>query len=373
MSHTAACRLAQVPEHIAPSRRELFAGVASAAIPGGLTSGWEQFKQGFLLPDGRVVDTDNDHVSHSEGQAWGMLLAAIHGDAVSFHRIKSWTDANLAIRGDSLLAWRFRTRPQRGVDDMNAATDADLCHAWALLRAERRWPGQGFAGQAQRIAADILRLAVREIQGRTLLLPAPGGFTTTDAVIINPSYYVFPALDAIQAQFPNPAWRAVMAQGEALLEQARFGRWGLPPDWLVLRRPGVAPEPQRGRGDRFGDEALRVPLYLAWSGRWHAGPIAAARDFWNAHGRQAPPAWVRLSDGAMAPYPGGVGLRAIHRLIGNTAALAVSLPGRGGGRGYYQNALALLADAAQREAPPPRPAVLQGALPAAPPRNSFVR
>ncbi len=302
------------------------------------------------MPDGRVVDTDNNNVSHSEGQAWAMLMAAVQGDAASFQSIKAWTDAHLGIRADSLLAWRYRAWPNRGVDDINAAIDGDLCHAWALLRAERLWPGMGYAARARRIAADIIRLAVRDINGTILLLPAPEGYLTGREVIINPSYYVFPALDAIEAHFPHPAWRTLISHGQALLERARFGPWGLPPDWLEVSRPGMQPRPQAGRGEYFGYDALRVPLYLAWSGRWRAAPVRAARDFWNATATPAPPAWVRLTDGALAPYPGGAGLAAIHRLLGSGVGPALAFPSHGDG--YYQRSLALLAEAAQREAPP---------------------
>lgn len=215
----------------------------------------------------------------------------------------------------------------------------------------RRSDGEGgFVEQARQIAGDLLRLCVRVIHERTLLLPAPHGFLTADQVIINPSYYVFPALDALRSAFPHPAWTAVTAHGELLLEEARFGRWALPADWIVLRQRGSRPEPQRGRGDRFGDDALRVPLYLAWSGRWQAGSIQAVRAFWNATSHPALPGWVRLSDGALAPYAGGAGVTAIHQLLirgGEQPALAAFT--RPAGRGYYHSALALLADAAMRE------------------------
>jgi len=335
-------------------------------------SRWTVFKDSFLAPDGRLVDPENEHVTHSEGQSWGMLLAVMNNDEVTFNRIKSWTNTHLAIRGDRLLAWRFRTLPTRGVDDINAATDADLCHAWALLLASRRWPDRGFQAEARQVAFDVLRLCVRQTYDRTLLLPGPQGFLNPDHVVINPSYYVFPALDALREAFPHPAWAAVIGHGELLLEQARFGRWNLPPDWLALRSPGLRPEPQRGRGDRFGYDALRIPLYLAWSGRWHSGPVAAARAFWDATSQPALPGWVRLSDDALAPYAAGPGVVAIHRLVGRGAGTTSDLPlPAPPGRSYYQQALMLLAEVAMREAPPPpRPPSLSVAQRAFPVRQN---
>ncbi len=343
----------------APFGRRQVPYLVGKVISGCQESGWATFRDNYLAPDGRIVDPENDNITHSEGQAWGMLLAAIHQDEVAFNRIKSWTDTHLAIRGDALLAWRFRTSPTRGVDDTNAATDADLCHAWALLRASQRWPDRGFAEKARRIAFDVLRLCVRMVGDRVLLLPGPQGFVTTEQTIINPSYYVFPALDALRDAFPHPAWAAVIGHGEQLLERTRFGRWQLPADWVTLRGPALLPEPQRGRGDRFGYDALRAPLYLAWSGRWHAGSVIAARAFWQANSTPQLPAWVRLSDGALAPYAAGAGVAAIYRFISQQDPLAAPRSRPPSGRGYYQQALLLLAQTAMREAPPP-PRIAQG-------------
>ena len=36
---------------------------------------WERFRQSFVQPDGRVVDTGQARISHSEGQGFTMLFA----------------------------------------------------------------------------------------------------------------------------------------------------------------------------------------------------------------------------------------------------------------------------------------------------------
>lgn len=326
-------------------------------------SPWLLFKQRFLGPEGRVIDRDNAGISHSEGQAWGMLLAGIHDDRAAFERILGWTRTHLAIRGDRLLAWRYR--PVGGVDDINSATDADLFHAWALLRADRLWPGQGYRAMAAAIARDILHISARQIDGRTLLMPGAWGFDHRDHLVLNPSYYVFPALEALGAAFPHPAWQGLINEGERMLAEARYGRWELPADWVVLRRRGGAVEPQPVRGDRFGDDAARIPIYLAWSGRWQAPVIEAASRFWSEPEHPFQPAWVTLSSNRISPYPGSPGLAAIRRLTApgaDPAMVAQAAPDAG----YYSSCLALLAGAAAAESParlfsaravPPRPSL----------------
>jgi endoglucanase len=310
---------------------------------------WGQFKQRFLASSGRIIDTGNAGISHSEGQAWGMLLATIHDDRPAFDRIFRWTRSTLAIRGDRLLAWRFR--PLGGVDDINSATDADLFHAWALLRADERWPGEGYGNLALAVAHDILRVACRQIGGRVVLMPGAWGFDHSDHIVLNPSYYVFPALEALAAAMPHPAWPALIAEGERMLNESRHGRWLLPADWVVMRRRGGPIEPEPIRGDRFGDDAVRLPIYLAWSGRWQAPMLQQARRFWEDPTHPYQPAWVTLSDNRIAPYPASLGHAAIRHLVQQPRSASSINPAFSADRGYYSNSLALLAAAAAAEAP----------------------
>ncbi len=312
------------------------------------TTPWDHFKQRFLAASGRIVDNGNGGISHSEGQAWGMLLATIHDARAAFERIFRWTRATLAIRGDRLLAWRFR--PVGGVDDINSATDADLFHAWALLRAEERWPGEGYRALAQGVAYDILRVTCRQIGGRVVLMPGAWGFDHGNHIVLNPSYYVFPALEALAAAFPHPAWPALIAEGERMLSESRHGRWSLPADWVVLRRRGGPTEPEPVRGDRFGDDAVRLPIYLAWSGRSQAALMQHVSRFWGDPAHPYQPAWVTLSDNRIAPYPANLGHAAVRRLT-LLARPAPETQNVSTDHGYYSNSLALLAAAAAAEAP----------------------
>jgi len=64
---------------------------------------WERFKTRFISAEGRVIDTGNGHISHSEGQGVVMLLAVAYDDQATFKRIWAWTDKNLGIRDDGLF------------------------------------------------------------------------------------------------------------------------------------------------------------------------------------------------------------------------------------------------------------------------------
>ncbi len=233
------------------------------ALAGAAAAGsWDRYRERFVAADGRVIDQEQAQTSHSEGQAYGLLLALAHGDRPTFDRVWRWTRDNLAVRRDGLLAWSWGRRATGAweVIDYNSATDGDLLVAYALLGAAERW-----GEPAYREAALPLIRALRQHlgfawDGLSLLLPGHFGFARADAILWNPSYAVLPAYRAFAAADDRAYWGAAAEGAAALL--GRLGREGpaLAPDWVALGPSGAArPDPERGRW--HGDEAVRVSLY----------------------------------------------------------------------------------------------------------------
>src|SRR5204863_479589 len=83
---------------------------------------WRAYKARFVSEQGRVVDTANGGISHSEGQGYGMLLAVARRHRETFERIWTWTRANLMVRDDQLIAWRWEPDKRPAVADMNDAS-----------------------------------------------------------------------------------------------------------------------------------------------------------------------------------------------------------------------------------------------------------
>ena len=113
-------------------------GLTLALLTGaarGENAGWTQYKNRFLLPEGRIIDTGNHNVSHSEGQGFGMLLAVYNNDRPTFDLLYQWTRAHLYLQETGLNAWRYDPASTPPVADRNNATDGDTLIAWALLRA----------------------------------------------------------------------------------------------------------------------------------------------------------------------------------------------------------------------------------------------
>lgn len=226
---------------------------------------WEAWKSAYLLADGRVVDRLQQNASHSEGQGYGMVLASEFADQDAFRRMFDWTERNLAIRPDGLLAWRFLPDQMDRIPDHNNATDGDLFYAWGLLRAARRFNDRAYMTRATDIARVLAEKTLVQSpagDGTLLMLPAVHGFQHDGRVVMNPSYLMPLAMRELAAATGVPALAVAAQQGEALT--LRLAETGLVPDWIEVSATGIGPA--AGFSAHTGYEAMRVPLFLIWSG-----------------------------------------------------------------------------------------------------------
>ena len=277
---------------------------------------WQLYRSRFLAPEGRIVDNGNGGISHSEGQGYGMLLAALAGDKPVFARMAAWTDRTLLRSDMSLYSWRYDPALANPVSDPNNATDGDILIAWALLIASQRWAVASWRDRSAAVRSAIRQHCVAPRFGRQILVPGIAGFVEANKVTVNPSYFIWPALDAFARVDGEGAWRGIIDDALALTRMARFGVHGLPSDWIsVTGRESVAPAPDKP--PRFGYDAIRVPLYASMAGRDElVAPVAA---YWRScltQGRPIP-AWVDVISGEEAPYAVSDGGAAIAgRLLG---------------------------------------------------------
>jgi endoglucanase len=253
-----------------PPRRQLKLDARQVPLGGALRDlqSWRAWKARFVTQTGRVIDTANELVSHSEGQGYGMLLAVAANDRVAFDRIWGWTRANLMVRDDQLVAWRWQPNHRPAVADMNNASDGDLLIAWALAEAAELWADVAYRSSARRIAVELARKLVlfKTPQGH-LLLPGIVGFSAQerpDGPVLNISYYVFPAFQRLHLVAPEIDWSGLSQTGLDLVKAARFGQARLPSDWVSMK--SGQPKPADGFPSDFSYNSVRIPLYMAWAG-----------------------------------------------------------------------------------------------------------
>jgi len=276
---------------------------------------WHAYKSIFLSTEGRIVDSGNHGVSHSESQGYGMLFAFHASDHESFQLIWQWTQKNLQIRNDHLFAWRLH--PSEGISDINNASDGDILIAWALLKAGEAWSEESYLQDGQKILDDLQRSVIRQWQGQTILLPGEYGFEHDGVYTVNLSYWLFPAFRDFQRIYPSPDWQALEQSGRYLIAHARFGEWQLPPDWLQL---GETPQLATTHKPRYGYDAIRVPLNLVWA---EIDDPVLLKPFSHFHksiiqlGSHLP-SWVDLANNQLGEYDAPAGMKAVYNLLENT-------------------------------------------------------
>ena len=276
---------------------------------------WRRYKQRFVAPEGRIIDTGNKNISHSEGQGVGMLLAVANDDRDAFERIWDWTRRNLALRDDGLLVWRWDPGQVDHTPDKGSATDGDLMVAWAMARAGTRWSEARYTEIALRLARAIRSRLVADVAGETLLLPGPGWPLQPDLTILNLSYWVFPALQDLARLDPAPQWERIVRSGFRLLERARFGAWELPADWMAMRHNGRL-SPADGYGFVFGYDSVRIPLNLVWAGHERKDLLRVYQAFWAATGKGNQIATtLSLNTDRVLQHENVLGYRAVNDLV----------------------------------------------------------
>ncbi len=311
---------------------------------------WDAYRDRFIQ-NGRVIDSYQGSISHSEGQGYGMLMAEAADDRDSFDQLWKWTQKVLQ-RKDGLFSWRYEHCPKQDascITDTNNASDGDILIAWALLRAHRHWHDDSYYRHAYRIAGMIANKLLVHYQGRLLLLPGNTGFSSGGKLTLNASYWVFPALESFSQEFSQPLWEKVIASGKWLLHQGRFGAHQLPADWVELENDTLRLSEKFP--PRYSYDAVRIPLYQAWSEAGiSATELAPYLRYWSQ--AKTPPAWVNLKDDKSSTFTWSTGMAAIaafvrHRTYSRSGAL--SLPRPTVDDGYYSWSLTLLCHIAATE------------------------
>jgi endo-1,4-beta-D-glucanase Y len=273
---------------------------------------WQTYVHNFVTPSGRVIDTGNNNISHTEGQGWAMLMAVAFNDKLQFEKIWQWTNAHLRRPEDNLFSWRYQADADPSITDRNNASDGDILIAWALSLAASRWDCREYREQSAVLRQAIGSKLVMQFGGYTVLLPADDGFEHDGYININLSYIVVPALQHFAELEPSGAWQVIIDDAQVLFNKGRFGRQQLPADWLQLYEDGHLSVADKWPA-RFGYEAIRIPLYFLWGGLSQSEGLQSIADFWSESA--TPPAWIALGSEERAEYSLSKGGMAVRYLL----------------------------------------------------------
>src|SRR5689334_6156760 len=142
---------------------------------------WDKFAGRFMQADGRVIDLTFDGKSTSEGQSYALFFALVANQRTQFDTVLAWTSANLADGrlGNQLPGWLWGRHDDGhwSIKDRNAAADADLWLAYALLEAGRLWQEPKYDALGRKLLALVRDKEVQDAGAAGhLLLPGPVGF-----------------------------------------------------------------------------------------------------------------------------------------------------------------------------------------------------
>ncbi len=233
----------------------------------------------------------------SEGIGYGMLLAVSFGEQqvvdglLAYYRQALNEGSNDPYNpqpATGLMHWlRYGCDAHRDTKYSeypdNAAADADLDVAMALIMADCRWGGSNYAGEASRIISAIREHMFMDHNGMHVLQPGDSTwFDSMGAGCVNYSYFApayyraFAAYDGGNAQFWNDAADHVYT----LLAAASDPTTGLVRNWGSADGGDATPECHDSytRAASYGDDAARTPWRIATDYLWNGTPAAKS---WN--------------------------------------------------------------------------------------------
>lgn len=268
---------------------------------------WKTYRASHIQEDGRVIDRQNNAITHTEGIGYALFFAACMKDEETFQRIESWLEHNLPKNDQGLYPWKWgdNAKGQWGVLDTNNAADGDLWIAYARLKAAKVFGRDEYRTRALSHIEAIQTHLLLEENGRLFLLPGYHGFRSAEGILLNPSYYIPFIFETFYRATSDERWRRLIEEGMHILAH-RYSHYALHPDWILYTPAGYALPPSR---PRFSYDAIRIPLF--WS-VWYAlsknpeipGTLEGYRALLSL---PFFPIWIDLSNDSMSLLPDSSG------------------------------------------------------------------
>lgn len=246
-----------------------------AFLSAALKKGWGYYKATFIQANGLVnhrrkvngqVIGTNEAVS--EGQGYGMLLAVIMNDQVTFNRV--FEAANQYMWRDDRKSYFIWNWPSGG---QGAATDGDIDVGMALVFADelvkkKLWQPYAKTPSYNTRAMDIIRSIRKNMTSQDYLLPGDnwGGDGLNN---LNPSYFATANMKVFNAYQTEVSFTPVIATSYAVLKKCTSQyQKGQAPDWITK-------DGNKGpKGNDMLDDAIRTPYRIGLDALWFGDATA---------------------------------------------------------------------------------------------------
>ena len=227
--------------------------------------------------DQRVLYTENNpQDTRSEGIGYGMVISAYMGDQQTFDSL--WGYYQRFSQG-GLMDWLINDCDNRG--GTGSAADADIDAALALIVADKQFPGQGYAADAQTlinaIRTRLVEPANRGGNCNGVLLPGSDytGCGCANPSYLPPGYYVaYGSVDTANAA----AWTRARDATYTVLNTAADATTGLVPAWSdasgAINQSCNFQVQGGGQPNEYQSDAARTPWRVATDYMWTGEPRA---------------------------------------------------------------------------------------------------
>jgi endoglucanase len=235
-------------------------GSSASDVRKGTKPASRRFLDRYVASDGRVQRLDEGGDTVGEGQAYGMLIAAAVKDERRFDLIWDWTKDNIRRR-DGLISFLWR---DGRVQDPEAASDADVDAARALLAAGCRFDRPELRREAFQLARAIREKETASFQGGLVLSAGP--WANKDPITLNPSYFSPATFAALGAATGDGRWGSLSASSRSVTDALIRESTPLPPDWARVEGGKPVPSGPPAQPDeppKFGFDAVRTLVRLA--------------------------------------------------------------------------------------------------------------
>lgn len=236
-----------------------------------LQSEYDSWKAAFTqaCPDGSSVVVKDGGQVVSEGIAYGMLLSVAFDDRPLFDGL--WQHYTDHVDENGLMNWSMGVCDAAGNNNANAATDAELDAAMALLQANSLWQEPAYLAAAEDLTQRIIQYETEMCDAKLVLRPGDfhGGCSDPENPRLNPSYFSPGYYRAFAYHFPDQAatWLQLIDNSYELFELYQARMDGLVPDWSAV-------DGSDWYGAGYSWDACRTPWRVAVDYAWSADPRA---------------------------------------------------------------------------------------------------
>jgi len=225
---------------------------------------YDWYKTNIVQTDGRVIDWQNNAVTHSEGIGYSLFFSVAMSDKETFYKIYRWFRKNIPLNENGLVPWLWgkNANGKWGILDFNDASDGNLWIAYSLLLGYEKWHDEELKKFALTLVKNIKKYDVFKRRKCLFLLPGSKFFVGSKTVTINPSYYAPFIFTKFYQYDKDPIWKALIKQSFKVWFYLSLTPYHLFPEWIDIGLKDCKISKIYGI---MGFNAIRIPIWVLYS------------------------------------------------------------------------------------------------------------